>query len=287
VNAPPLTPETFQIPPVFGVGAFFDRRQTYLLRELPHTQNIDLSQRLLFSRDAVAFATGNPSIRDFTLTNEVTLAGIFDDNSSSVSILRSSLGILTGGPLVDKRFPVHDPTLALPEDPKNPLYSWVGHRGVGSRAPVPPNDEGDPYTSRESEVSDLRQFARSTFEAPANFIEQYFPTRILTDIVAAAGGDRSGGLEALRHDGPSLRPALLIQAADSDDNDAPDEGRPEKGEPPNEMELSREWILPGYNHLDVTTAAWRQNDRRPEPSSAALFRFTRQAIKAAAAKRRR
>ena len=44
-------------------------------------------------------------------------------------------------------------------------------------------------------------------------------------------------------------------------------------------------ILPGYNHLDVATAAWRQNDGRREPSSAALGRFAKRVI-AATSKRR-
>ncbi|MGH2987127.1 MAG: hypothetical protein ACRDLO_10635 [Solirubrobacterales bacterium] len=285
VNLPPLTPETFQVPAVFGVGAFFDPQETDLLRELPHTQNIDLSQRLLFSRDAAHFATNDPNIRDFTLTNEVTLAGVLDDNSAPLSFLRSSLGQVAGGPLVDKNFPTPgEGFLALPEDPATPLYSWDRYRAVGKDgAPIALNDAGEPYTSREGEVSDLRQFARTMFEAPANFIEQYFPTRILTDVAAAGAGDRSGSLAALQHDGVAERPALLIQAADSDDNSAPDEGPPFRGpEPPNELELSREVIIPGYNHLDVATPAWRQNDGEPEPSSLALARFTKQAVAAAA-----
>jgi hypothetical protein len=284
VNVPPLTPETFQVPSVFGVGAYFDAQGTDLLRELPHSQNIDLSQRLLFSRDAAHFATNDPNIRDFTLTNEVTLGGVLDDNSAPLSFLRSSLGQVVGGPLTDKNFPTPGGGfLALPEDPATPLYSWERYRAVGKDgAPIALNDEGEPYTSREGEVSDLRQLARTMFEAPANFIEQYFPTRILTDVAAAGAGDRSGSLEALRYDGVAERPALLIQAADSDDNAASDEGPPFRGEtPPNELELSREIVIPGYNHLDVATAAWRQNDARPEPSSAALARFARKVIGAA------
>ena len=55
-----------------------------------------------------------------------------------------------------------------------------------------------------------------------------------------------------------------MQAGDSDSNDAADDAGPtETGEKPNDKELSREAILPGYNHLDVATAAWRQNDGRP------------------------
>lgn len=177
---------------------------------------------------------------------------------------------MVGGPLVDKNFPApSDGTLALPEEPATPLYSWERYRKVGrDGAEIALNDSGKPYTSRESEVSDLRQLARTMFEAPANFVEQYFPTRILLDVSSAEAGDRSGSLAALQHDGVAMRPALLIQAADSDDNLAADEGGPYAGDaPPNELELSREVIIPGYNHLDVATAARRQNDGRRAPSS--------------------
>ena len=286
VNAPPLTPETIHVPSVFGVGAYLEPQGTDLLKELPHTEGIDLSQRVLFSRDAAHFATQEPNIRDFTLTNEVTFSGIFDDNSAVVSFLRASLGQTVGGPLVDKNFPTpSDGTYALPEDPATPLYSWESYREVHESEL---NDAGEPYTSRESEVSDLRQMARTMFEAPANFTEQYFPTRILVDVAAAEGGDRSGSLAALQHPGVEKRAGLLIQAADSNDNLNPDEGRPFAGEaPPNDLELSREVFIPGYNHLDVATAAWRQNDGRPEPSSATLFKFAKQVIAARRAERGR
>lgn len=279
VNAPPFTPETIQLPSIFGVGAFHQPDETGLNAALPRTPNIDAAQRLLFSRDAAHFASGSPDIRAFDLTNEVTLAGVFDDNSNPVGILRSSVGSVTGGPLVDKNFPTPDPTLALVEDPESSIYRWQGYRQVGAPGvSLELNDEGEPYTSRESEVSDLSQLGRAMFEAPADFTEQYFPTRVLTDTVGA----ESGGFEDLRYDGVAEKPGLLVQAGDSDSNSAPDEGPPAAGdEPPNEMPLSRELILPGYNHLDVATAAWRQNDGRPEPASRALTHFALKAVKAA------
>jgi hypothetical protein len=47
------------------------------------------------------------------------------------------------------------------------------------------------------------------FEAPANFIEQYFPTKLLRDLQAAGNGDRSGDLSHLEYEhGPSRRPAI-------------------------------------------------------------------------------
>lgn len=276
VNVPPLTPETIQVPAVFGVGSYFDPEGRTMSPELPRSTNIDLAQRVLFSRDAAQFATGIPDIRDFDLTNEIALAGVFDDNSAPLSFLRASVGFLEGGPIHDKNFPTPDGSLGLPQDPDDSAYSWQTYRQVGTRAnPLEPNDAGVPYTSRESEVSSLKELGRTMFEAPANFIEQYFPTKILTDVAAA----ESGSFEDLRYEGPALRPAALIQAGDSDENSAPDEGKPFKGTAPNDFALSLEKILPGYNHLDVLTAAQRQNDGRAEPSSRTLTRFALRVVK--------
>ena len=272
VNAPPLTPETLQAPALIAVHASQKPDEESIIPQLlPSDPDWELTQRLLFSRNPQDFATGSPSVRDFRVTNASTLAAVFDDNSSPISIFRASLGLYTGGPLVDKSFPAHDPTLAGPEEPHGPLYRWQTDRQIGD--PLELNDEGEPYTSRDSEVTDMRDFSRVVYQFPANFIEQYFPTRLVTDFAAMTSGDRSGDLENLRHDGPSKRPILLVQAGDSDSNDAPDEGPTQTGEKPNDKPLSREAILPGYNHLDVSTAAWRQNDGRPEGSSQELARF--------------
>ena len=276
VDAPPLSPEILQMPPLIGVTAFQEPGEESIVnRELvPTGPEYELALRLLFSRNPSDFATGSPSVRDFRVTNAASLGAIFDDNSSPISIFRASIGMYTGAPLVDKSVPAHDPTLAAPEQENGPLYRWQSYGRIGLKgSPLELNDAGDPYTSRESEVTDLRQFARSVYQYPANFIEQYFPTRLVTDFAAAEGGDRSGDLAAMAHDGPSKRPILLVQAGDSDANDPADDGPPATGEKPNARKLSREAILPGYNHLDVATAAWRQNDGRPEGASAEIARF--------------
>ena len=280
VDVPPLSPPVLQLPSVLGAAAFrAPRNETPVNRMIPREPEFELSLRLLYSRDAAHFATGTPSIRDFRLTNEAAFGGVFDDNSASLGFIRASLGISVGGPFVDKNFPAPgDGTLALPEEPNGPLYRWQRWRRVGAGGSRPPlNDSGEPYTSRESEVTDIHEFERLMFEAPANYIEQYFPTRILTDQATAA----SGGFEDMRYEGPSHRPVLLIQAGDSDSNTAPDTGPPRKGSPPNGKRFSRELIVPGYNHLDVAAAARRQNDGRPEPSSRILTAFALQAVTAA------
>jgi hypothetical protein len=117
VNTPPIEPEAIQLPPVFGVGALYAPGRTDLLRNLPHSTNIDLAQRFLFSRDAANFATGSPNIRDFTITNAATLAGVFDDNSAPLFFLRSSLGFLTGGRSTTRTTPSRTRTSLCPRIP--------------------------------------------------------------------------------------------------------------------------------------------------------------------------
>ena len=275
VNAPPFMPPIMQLPTVASVAAFQDPGTESVFNQLiPHDPEFELTLRLLYSKDAAHFATGQPSIRDVRLTNATVFGGIFDDNSAGISILRASIGISVGGELADKNFPAPDPTLALPEEPGGPVYSWVDYEQAGAPGhDIPLNDGGEPYSTRESEVTDLGEMARTFFEPPADFIEQYFPTRLASDTVVAAGGDRSGDLANLRYNGPSMRPILLVTSGDSDNNENDDEGPPTTTDPPNDQPNSREAVLPGYNHLDVATAAWRQNDGRLEPSSAELVDY--------------
>jgi pimeloyl-ACP methyl ester carboxylesterase len=273
VDVPPITPETIQLPPIFGVGSYFDPNGTDLLKNLPHSTNIDLAQRFLFSRDAENFATGTPSIRDFTTTNQLTLGGVFDDNSAPLIFLRSSVGFPTGGPFVDKNFPSPDPahSLALPSD-SSKKYSWINYDKV-RKGNVGRNEEGRPYTDREGEVSDIQQLARTMFEAPANFIEQYFPVKLLIDLQNSGNGDRTGDLSHIMYDGIAKRPAYIVRAGDSMNNTPPDSGPPIKGGKPSPQPHSGSITIPGYNHLDVITAARKQNDGRPEATSQALSRF--------------
>jgi hypothetical protein len=281
IDAPPVTPETLQVLAPNGVAAYQQPDQESVLTSLiPNTPEFELTLRLLFSRDAVNFATGSPSVRDFRLTNEVVVAGVFDDNSSPISIFRSSIGTYDGGPVAQKNFPtpggssavpglgpsaglVAGGRLMVPETPHGPLYRWRDYDRIGARdAPVQVDDSGRHYTWPATEVSDIHQLARAMFEAPADFVEQYFPTRIMSDVVSAQSGDRSGELQNLRYDdGVTRRPSLLVNARDG------------IGTAPSGEGGTRVVTLSGYDHLDVVTAARRQNNGRSEGSSTTLRKF--------------
>jgi hypothetical protein len=281
VNAPPFTPETIEAVPLAALAAFQQpTAESDYAKLLPEDPNFETSFRTLFSRNAENAVTQKPSIRDFRTTNEVSLAAIFDDNSSPVTILRASLGTFDGGPVAQKEWPapyngelasglIDGKHLMIPTAPKGPLYKWRSYTKVGKPGvPVQKDDSGQPFTSAGSEVTAIHQFARSVFESPADFAEQYFPLRLVTDQQDAGDGDRSGSLADYRYVGTPKRPDFFADAQHGIEDGA---DPPPKGKGNRNM-----WVkLPGYDHIDVATAALRQNTGKHEAESAALWKFAR------------
>jgi hypothetical protein len=279
VNAAPFTPETIQAVMPTAEAAFFEpQAESQVINLLPDDANFKVTFRTLYSRDPVNAATQMPSVRDFRTTNEVALASVFDDNAAPIVILRASLGTFAGGPVAQKSWPapygatnlpsglVDGRNLMIPTAAKGPLYTWWHYDQFGKPGtPVQLDDSGKPFTSAASEISDIHQFARSVFQAPADFVEQYFPTRLLAEQSDAGGGDRSGDLANLRYDGIPKHPSFYADANHGIEDGA---AAPPKGPGPSA------WLkLPGYDHIDVATAAMRQNNGKPEAESAGLWTF--------------
>ena len=109
-------------------------------------------------------------------------------------------------------------------------------------------------------MTDAAEFARIVHEGPLDLTEHYFPVRLLTDAFLAESGDRSGTFAALRHpDGITAKPRFVVLAGNGMFTHA------HRSDP--------YVMLPGYEHLDVLTAAEHQNDGQPEGSSSALVDF--------------
>lgn len=120
-------------------------------------------------------------------------------------------------------------------------------------------------------MSDITQLARNLFDAGVPFTEDYFPTQLTLDIVAAAIGDRSGGLANLAYsDGVTERPAAYIDASNGIS--------PSLGAPPNGPSPQVHVVAEGYNHLDVETAAPVQNNGQPEISSTTLANWMTEVV---------
>ncbi|MDQ0682191.1 hypothetical protein QFZ56_001154 [Streptomyces achromogenes] len=268
-----LNPETMTLLAIAGLGAVHDPdAEADLPAYLPSGLNIEATNRFLFSKDAAAFLTGSPAVKDFRLTNAAVLGALMDDQSVPLAFLQSSVGFFDGGPVVDKDFPAANgsaqPTQlfgveykAIPGQPHGPLYTWRNYDRVGDADdPGYRSADGTPFTTAGKEVTDIRELARSLAEQPLDFTEQYFPTKLLTDIQLGTSPQvkrlvvHPGGLTA--------NPTLTVLAGDG----------LLAGRIPADLHPV---VAAGYQHLDVLTAAPVQNDGRPEPVSAGLAAFAR------------
>jgi hypothetical protein len=247
-----------------------------LIDYLSETQNLDLTYRFYHSRTLAEFFAPIPSLKRFRYTNQALLAIFTDDNSMPFAFVRASLGFFSGGPVEQKNFPIAADlveltkdipsiasligmmgaeNLAIPTDSGSPLkkkdgplYTWLNYNQLDSN-----NPGWEPFTSPSSEVTDINDFARSVGALPMDFVEKYFPIRLAVDSLFGTEG-------TVHADGVSQRPALNITAGEG----------PKMGgtmTPPGSPEI------PGYNHLDVITAAPVQNDGQPEKVTTNLLNF--------------
>ncbi|MFD9319970.1 hypothetical protein ACFWDQ_20215 [Streptomyces sp. NPDC060053] len=268
-----LNPETMTLLAIAGVGALRDPEgEADLPAYLPSGINVEATNRFLFSKDAAAFLTGSPGVKDFRLTNATVLGALMDDNSVPLAFLQSSVGFFDGGPVTDKSFPVANggtqPTQlfgvgykAIPAQPHGPLYTWRDYDRVGDADdPGYRSADGTPFTDAGKEVTDLQELARSLVEQPLDFTEQYFPTKLVTDL-QLAGSPQVKRL-VVHPTGLTARPTLTVLAGDG----------LLAGRVPADLHPV---VAAGYQHLDVLTAAPVQNDGLPEPVSGALSAFAR------------
>ncbi|MGW1747086.1 hypothetical protein ACWCRD_16060 [Streptomyces sp. NPDC002092] len=268
-----LNPETMTLLAIAGVGAVQDPGgEADLPSYLPADTNIEATNRFLFSKDTATFLTGSPAVKDFRLTNAAVLGALLDDNSVPLAFLQSSVGFFDGGPITDKNFPAangssQQPGLfgveykAIPEKPHGPLYTWRNYDRVGAADdPGYRSADGTPFTNASKEVTDMGELARSLAQQPLDFTEQYFPTKLVTDLELATSPQVK---QLVVHpEGLTANPTLTVLAGDG-----LLAGRIPVGLHP--------VVADGYQHLDVLTAAPVQNNGRPEIVSSNLAQFAK------------
>jgi hypothetical protein len=293
INLAPFTPETFAALPVLGLASYFQPNQVdhTVVNELPNDFNFNVTYRVLFGNSWLDLITDNPDIRQFNATNQAVIGELFGTNQEPIGILRAGLGVVTGGPVVEKTFPlpygspaalmglIGGPDQVSPAPasatPSGPLYSWLNYNQVPDPGPSPADDPGQPYTSSAYQMSDITQLSRTLFDSPSMFTEDYFPTQLVLDVAAAAFGDRSGSLANLRYtDGADQRPAAYIDAGSGVTPQLPAALQAIPPGPSPQVHV----VAPGYNHLDVDTAAWTQNNGQPEITSSTLANWISQIV---------
>lgn len=273
----PLNPQVFATIASIGAAATTaPDAAADIQRRLPADPNLTLAVRLFTARNVGGLVVPDPDVTRLRATNTALFGFLLDDDSSPIGILRASIGTPAGGPVVKKDlllpygspvtlFALAGGTAVSPSDPAA-SYTWAPYDRTPT-APTPTDAQGQPYSSPGEEVSDVRQVVRQFSQPLADYSEWYFPLKVLTDVLAANTGDRSGSLAARVPGGIAKRPAIYL---DAENGFAPRLGDPERAG----RDTTRV-LLPGYDHLDVGTAAFRQTTGRPEPVSSNLDAFTR------------
>jgi hypothetical protein len=293
LSAGPFSPEVFASLPILGMASYFDPNQLVnaLLDQFPNDSSFKSTFNLLFSASLKDFVADSPKITQFRATDQAAIGITFGDVSQPIGILRASIGVPAGGPVVEKTFPVAygspailsgllggqdqvapDPVEA---NPNGSIYRWLNYNQVPTPGPSPINDPGEPYTSASSEVSDITQLSRNLFDAPALFTEDYFPTQLVLDLGEVAAGDLTGSLSDLKYtDGITEHPAAYIDAGQGITPDMTGASGAIPDGPAPQVHV----VAPGYNHLDVVTSAYDQTNGQPEIVSSTLTNWVAQII---------
>ena len=267
VNLLGISPETMNALELVGTRADQepDGEATAVMQAVPKTSGIEAFYNLSASPDLASWLGRKASLRNLRYTNLALLGQVMDDNGGIYGLVRTSFGYFDGAPLRRNRLGdqaaliglgslLAPGPLMLPQRTANqPLAKWVNYDGLGTGdAQI-----GKGVTTPGSEVTDARDFSRILHEGPTNLTENWFPIRIVIDIGLVGAGDRSGSLSRAVHVRPTTKkPRLAVLAGN--------------GLFIRQKPTDPRVIAPGYEHLDVLTAAEKQNDGKFEPSSHAF-----------------
>lgn len=292
VDVPPATPETEYALPILGMESYWSpNARSALLAQFPKDFDFDSTYDLLLADKLSDFVLGKPDARTVNATNQAVIGAVFSQNSQPFAFLRAALGAPTGGPLVAKNFPVA--FNSAPADgglvggqaqvaispagavASGPLYSWLNYNQITSPLYLA-SEPTVPFATPATEVSDIVQFSRTLFEAaPALFTEVYFPTQLAEDSIALGSGDHGGTLAGLKYtNGISMHPAMYVDGGSGLARVMDPTNSLIPNSPPPLVHVS----APGYNHLDVLTAARVQNNGQPELSSTTLASWMEQVV---------
>lgn len=268
-----IGPETMTL--LDAVGAIAARNPdadlTETLSYVPDTPTIKTFFHLQGSASMDRFLFSKDSVREQRYSAMAMLGQVMDDNGGVFSLVHSSIGFFEG-PVVRNRFAlqagqipglgglIRGGSLFQPKrSAAKPLIRWRDYDELGSAPAITAG------TTAADEITDAREFARVQSEGPTNMVESYFPTRIMLDLSLVGAGSRSGTLANFVHaDGIFKAPRFTIVGGDGLLN--------------TRSHADPHVVLPGYQHLDVLTAAERQNNGQPEGSSQAFANLIDAAI---------
>jgi len=247
-----------------------------LLAWVPTSSNYDGALRLFTAPDIWTYLLHLTDPRALHVSNQTALGMLQDDSLQPFGFMRASMGAPTGGPITAKTFPMPYGAASVgglvggnrqvSMTSTSATYTWKNYNALTTADGQTTNHSV--YTSAAKEVTDINDFAAAFSSPTLDGTEWYFPVKLFVDTLTAGLGIRTGDLTNMRYyDGVQRHPSINLDAEDASMVDALD---PLRSDPATTV------VLPGYNHLDVATAAWTQNTGLPEPVSQSLAGFTQQ-----------
>ena len=282
--------EILALPEAMAVLAAIDpEAESTAIQNLPRSLTMRTILALIHSRDVNDFFF-KPSIDDFRYTNEALVGLVFDDNSTVLPFISTSLGFFNGGrmeqrngiaDLVGSIIPVLGtgggdvvPTPYIATDAgrnifrlgQGPLYGWSDFDEVADANDTQHTDENGEvvFTSARSEVSDMDDFVEALHRGETNLTEWYFPIRLMLDISLAAPYDFAPdvGINLMHPEGAAGIPKIEFVA--------------EEGlgvNPLGEQATEEPVLLEGMNHLDPMFAVANASATHPNPIIDRLLDF--------------
>ncbi len=288
--------EILALPEAMAVLAGIDpEAESTALQRMPRSLTLRTLLALVHSRDINDFFF-RPSIDDFRYTNEALVGLIFDDNSTVLPFISTSLGFFNGGGMEERKgiadlvgsiLPVLGtgggdvvPVPYIATDAgrnrwnygKGPLYGWSNFDEVASNADILYQDTTGEvtFTSRRSETSDMDDFVEALYAGETNLTEWYFPSRLLLDMSMAAP-----------YDFATEYGINLIHRAGAEDI-AKIEFVAEEGigvEPLGGQITDDPVLLEGMNHLDPMFAVANASATHPNPVIDRLLDFVEENLR--------
>jgi pimeloyl-ACP methyl ester carboxylesterase len=270
---PGVTQEAMLLLEFLGMDAnFAPDAESTLLKRMPISDSLATLLNILHSRSLEHYLIHSPTMTDFRFTNEAQFGIVLDDNFMPVTIMQASMGFLKGGPVVIKDFPfphdfanipafvqliggflcLKDLFIANDAGPdylhlgQGPLYSWANYDQVGDSADPDYQDTLGTltYTTATNEVSDIQDVARILYSGPSNLPEWYFASRLILDVqYGSRAWAQNYGISFLHGDHIDDNPKIELLA-----EQGPMKSMLGWEPPPHDR-------IPGYNHIDVLTAA--------------------------------
>ncbi|MEV6772418.1 hypothetical protein AB0N05_27670 [Nocardia sp. NPDC051030] len=194
---PVLGPEAAMLLPITALEAVAEGdEETTLHQQFPRTGPVEWTNRINFGQSSADIALGTNVIQDYRFSGLGLLGTMIGGTSLNLPIFATTTGTLSGGPVIDRHFP-------LPGQLRNlPAVGDLFAAFTGGADRVAPTDRTALYGWRNDEDKQpisVIAARMATMLGSQSWVDSTVPTRWAADITAILSGVHDGSLAGFRH----------------------------------------------------------------------------------------